>query len=377
MRFSTLIVKNLLRRGVRTALTVVGLAIGIAAVVAMLALAWGFEQSFMGIYEEKGIDLIVVRAGATQRLTSNLEASLAEKLKRMPGVKAVAASLTDVVSFEDAHLDSVIANGWEVGSLVFRGIRVLSGRTLQPGDKHAVMLGRVLAMNLNKKVGDKVKISGEEFDVVGIFESESTNPYENGSLIIPIEELQWMMGRQGQVTAFVLSAEHPEDSKAIEALRKRIEAELPKVAALSARDYVQNDVQIRLAKSMAWATSVVALILGSVGMLNTMVMAVFERTREIGVLRALGWRRRRVLSLIMGEALALGVVGAVLGSIIGFVGVKVLSAMPAARAFVASKVPLSVLAVGFALGLSLSLIGGLYPALRGASLEPTEALRHE
>jgi putative ABC transport system permease protein len=375
MRFTTLILRNLLRRGVRTGLTVLGLSVGIAAVVAMLALAWGFERSFLVIYEVKGIDLIVVRAGATERLTSNLDASLADKLKNVPGVRAVASSLTDVVSFEDAHLDSVLANGWEPGSLLFRGIHVLSGRALQPGDKHEVMLGRVLAMNLNKKVGDELKISGETFSVVGIFESDSL--FENGGLVIPLEQLQWMMGRQGQVTGFVVSAEHPDDRQAIDELRKRIEAALPKVAAVPARDFVQNDVLIRLAKSMAWATSVIALVLGSVGMLNTMIMAVFERTREIGVLRALGWRRRRVLSLILGEALAMGMVGAALGALLGFLGVRALSAMPAARGFVTSEVSPTVLAVGFALGFSLSVLGGLYPAIRGASLEPTEALRYE
>jgi putative ABC transport system permease protein len=375
MRFSTLIVKNLLRRGVRTALTVVGLSIGIAAVVAMLAIAWGFERSFLVIYQVTGIDLIVVRAGATQRLTSNLDASMGEQLKKLPGVRAIAASLVDVVSFEDAHLDSVIANGWEPESLLFTAIHLLSGRSLKPGDEHVVMLGRVLAINLGKKLGDKLNISGETFEVIGIFESPTL--FYNGALIIPLSQLQWMMGRQGQVTSFVISAEHPEDSQAVEALRKKIEAEFPKVAASSGRDYVQNDVQIRLAKSMAWATSVVALIVGSVGMLNTMVMAVFERTREIGVLRALGWRRRRVLSLIMGEAFALGIVGAVLGMFIGFLGVRALAAMPASRLFVSSEVPPSVLAAGFALGLGLSLLGGLYPAIRGASLEPTEALRYE
>jgi putative ABC transport system permease protein len=370
-----LIFRNLVRRGARTALTVLGLAIGIAAVVAMLAIAWGFERSFLVIYKVSGIDLVVVRAGATQRLTSNLDESMGEKLKKIPGVRAVAASLVDVVSFEDAHLDSVIANGWEPGSLLFTAIHVLQGRALKPGDKRAVMLGRVLAINLDKKVGDKLNISGETFDVVGIYESATL--FYNGALIIPLSQLQWMMGRQGQVTTFVISAEHPEDPKVIEALRQRIEAEFPKVAASSGRDFVQNDTQIRLAKSMAWATSVVALIVGSVGMLNTMVMAVFERTREIGVLRALGWRRRRVLSLIMGEALALGIVGAVVGLLLGYLGVRVLSAMPASRLFISSDVPLSVMAAGFGLGLGLSLLGGLYPALRGASLEPTEALRHE
>ena len=343
MRFSTLIARNLTRRRVRTALTVLGLGIGIAAVVALLGIVWGFERSFLNIYASKGIDLVVVRAGVSDRLTSNLDERLAERLRRVPGVATVAASLMDAVSFEEANLVSVLVNGWEPGSLLFRGIRLREGRALRPGDGKAAMLGRVLALNLGKGVGERVEVAGELFRVVGVYESDSL--FENGGLIVPLAELQRMMGRQGQVTGFVVAADSA-DRGAIDALARRIEVAVPGVAAVPARDYVQGDVQIRLAKAMAWATSVIALVLGSVGVLNTMVMAVYERTREIGVLRALGWRPRRVLALILGEALALGLAGAAL-------------------------------AVGFAVGVILSVLGGVYPAVRAARLEPTEALRHE
>jgi putative ABC transport system permease protein len=374
MRFSTLIARNLLRRGVRTALTVVGLGIGIAAVVALLGIAWGFERSFLTLYESKGIDLVVVRAGASTKLTSSLDESLGEKLRNVLGVRSVAGSLVDVVSFESANLVSVMVNGWDPESLLFRGVRVLKGRALTTRDQNAAMLGRVLAINLGKKAGDMVEVAGEPFRVVGIFESDSL--FENGGLIIPRAELGKMMGREGDVTGFVVSADQA-DRRSLDALKTRIENALPGVAALPARDYVQGDIQIRLAKSMAWATSAIALVLGSVGVLNTMMMAVFERTGEIGLLRALGWRRRRVLGLILGEALALGGAGSVVGSALGFAGVRVLAASPTASGFIAPDLPLAVLAVGLALGVGLSVLGGLYPALRAAALDPTEALRHD
>jgi putative ABC transport system permease protein len=140
---------------------------------------------------------------------------------------------------------------------------------------------------------------------------------------------------------------------------------------------VQGDTQIRLVKSMAWATSVIAMVLGSVGVLNTMMMTVFERTREIGILRALGWRRTRVLNLVLGEAAALGLTGSLLGTALGFAGVKALAQAPMASIFITADLPPAVLLVGVLLGLGLSLVGGLYPALRAAALEPSEALRHE
>ena len=106
--------------------------------------------------------------------------------------------------FEEQNLVSVLVDGWIPGSILFRGIKVLDGRALKPGDDKAVMLGRVLAMTLDKKAGDQLQIAGETFQVAGIFESESW--FENGSLLMPLKTLQKMMGREGQVTGFLIQA---------------------------------------------------------------------------------------------------------------------------------------------------------------------------
>ena len=375
MRFSTLIFRNLLRRRFRTALTVIGLSVGIAAVVALLGIAWGFEKSFLRVYETKGIDLVVVRAGVSNRLTSNLDEALGDRLKRVPGVKKLARSLVETVSFEQENLVGVIVNGWEANGLLLGGIAIKQGRAISKEDDRAAMLGRVLAMSLGKKVGDALDVAGERFRVVGIYEADT--PFENGAMIVPLKTLQWMMGRQGQVTAFVIAADRPNDRRAIEETRKRIEHEFTGVAVEAARDYVERDMQIRLAKTTAWATTLVAFALGSIGLLNTMVMSVFERTREIGVLRALGWKPRRVVALIMGESLALGLLGAIVGTLLGVAGVRALAGVPSASGFINTSLPLAALLSGPIMGIGLTMLGGIYPAIRAARLNPIEALRHE
>jgi putative ABC transport system permease protein len=374
MRFSTLILRNLVRRPSRSLLTSFGLAIGIAAVVVLTAVAWGFERSFLNIYESKGIDLVVVRAGVTDQLSSSLDQALAAKVRAVPGVEGVAVSLLDAVSFEEAGVVSALVSGWEPGSLLFRGLKVTNGRMIGPSDQRGTMLGRVLAATLGKSAGDSVEVAGERFRVVGVY--ESTSLFENGGLIVRLADLQEMMGREGKITAMVVTAADPEPD-AVRALARTVESSIGGVAAVPARDFVERDAILRLAKSMAWATWAVALVLGSVGMLNTMAMSVFERTREIGTLRALGWRRRRVVWLVLGEALALGLLGAVLGVALGFAGLQALTLAPTSRGFVTSELPPGTVWVGAGVALVLSLLGGLLPAVRASRLEPTEALRHE
>ena len=372
MGFFTFITRNMLGRPARTGLTVLGVGVGIAAVVMLTGISWGFERSMTAIYNARGIDLIVVRAGVSDQLSSNLDEKLGAKIKEVPRVEAVAPSLMDAVSFEEANLASVLADGWEPGGLLIRGLRVVDGRALEAGDGRSVMLGRVLAMNLGKKVGDTASIAGEAFQVVGIYESDSL--FENGGLVVPLKELQRMMGRQGMVTGFVVVAKPEADVKA---LGKAIESAIGGVAAVPARDYVKGNIQLRLARSMAGATIGVALVLGSIGLLNTMAMAVFERTGEIGLLRALGWRRRRVVMLLMGEAMALGLAGAVAGTVLAVAGMRAMMLSPTSRGFIDPKLPPAAFAIGLGMGICLAVLGGLYPAWRASRLEPTEALRHE
>lgn len=374
MRFTTLILRNLFRRRARTLLTAAGLAVAIAAVLDLVGVAWNFDRAFTSLYQGKGIDLIVARAGVTNQLSSALDQSLGDRLRRIPGVKEIAASMVDVVGFEDANIAGALINGWESGGLLFRGTHVLEGRMFDPGEKNVAMLGRVLALNLGKKVGDEVDVAGVPFRVVAIHESDSL--FESGGLIVPLASLQHLMGREGQVTGFVIQAE-PSDSKSVTELQRRIERAIPGVAATQARDQIERDMQLRLARLMAWATTALAVVLGSVGVLNTMLMTVFERTSEIGVLRALGWRRRRVMAMILGEALCLGVLGALLGMGLAIIGMRLILLAPTARGFIDPNIPAPVLGMGLLVGFALSILGGVYPAIRAAALDPSEALRHD
>jgi len=382
MWFFTFVLKNVLRRPIRSALTGAGVAVAVGAVVSLLGVAHGFEQSFVQLLEGRGVDLMVIRAGVTERLTSSISADVGKRFEQLPHVKEVAGGLMDVVSFPEKDLIGVPVFGWTADSFLFDDLKFLQGRRLEPGDRHTVVLGTVLARSLGKTAGDTVEMELQSFQVVGVF--ESFNIYENGAAVMLLGELQALMDRPNQVTGFQIVVDNvPDKGELVERLRTDI-AELRddqgrplKLEAIPTKEYVESTLQIRVAHGMAWFTSALALVIGAIGILNTMIMAVFERTQEIGILRAIGWRKRRIMAMILAESLVLCLAGAAVGTLAAIGVTAWLAGFPAVRGYMEGTISADIIAQGFAIAVLVGLVGGIYPAYRGASLLPTEAIRHE
>ena len=324
MHFLDFVLRNLFRRRVRTALTIVGVSIAISAVVALVSITSGYERSSKDVYASHGVDMVIVRAGVANNMTSTLDEKLVQKIETLPGVAKVAVELSDQVSFEKGSLKSQPVKGWPPESFAFDALTVIPpGKFLMPGGEHEVMLGKALAKELDKKLGDEVQVEEKNFKVVGIF--ESGNMVENSSAIVSLHDLQDLMERDGQVTQLNISLakDLPDRKAAMLALREQIEtlkdADGNKfgLKAQETDDFVRNNTQLRLAHAMAWVTSAIALIVGSIGMLNTMIVSVLERTQEIGILRAIGWKKRRIVRMIMIESFTLSFVGRGAGNFAG------------------------------------------------------------
>jgi putative ABC transport system permease protein len=128
----------------------------------------------------------------------------------------------------------------------------------------------------------------------------------------------------------------------------------------------------------SWAISLLAIFIGAVGVINTMVMTVYERTREIGVLKAVGWKNSRILGMILGESIVLTLIAFVVGTVIAVTGVEVLlTLVPSVGNAITPSFSIYIFLRAFGIALIVGVIGGLYPAYRASRLSPTEALRYE
>jgi len=345
-------------------------------VVALVGISYGFERTFLDLYRGSEIGLIVVRAGSKQRMNSTLDERLWDQMRALPGVRDVFPGLVDTVSFNELGLYGVLVQGWMPETMAFDHLRLIAGRVLRRDDGRAVMLGTILAKNLGKGVGDSLSLyEGEDFRVVGVY--RSSNVFEEGAMVISLAQLQRVMQREGQVTGFSIILDRSADQATLERLRRQVEALAPALHAMTTDEHVNSLTEIQLAKAMSWLTSTVALVLGTFGVMNTMVMAVHERTKEIGILRAIGWGRWRVARLILLESVILSLVGAILGGVGAGLVVRLLTFVPTVNGLIDGRLPPIVLAYGLAVALLVGLIGGLLPAYRASRMLPTAALGYE
>jgi putative ABC transport system permease protein len=358
---------------VRSLLTVIGIAIGVGAVVALASIAWGFQKSWEQAYTLRGTDLIVTKISSRSPLPEPFSDQIRADVLAMAHVQEAAGLLSDMVSIEDSP--TVMIFGWETKSFVWDHLKLTAGRWPAGDDDKVVVLGAVAADVLKKTIGSTMQIETTEFTVCGIFESSAL--VENAAVILPLHQLQAATERQGRINFLNLKLKPGTKPEEVDLLRATIRERFPSYKAFAAGEVAQSNTAIQMAKAMSWGTSIIALVVGAVGVTNTVLMSVFERTHEIGILLAIGWRRVRILRMILLESTLLSLVGGIVGIGFGFATVKILQNTPVMRGKIEGYMSAELLGVAILIALALGILGGLYPAYRGSRLHPREALSYE
>jgi putative ABC transport system permease protein len=385
MYFTTFLLKNLLRRKVRSLLTAAGVAVAVGTTVALLGISKGFENSTLQSFEMRGVDIVVIEKDVLDQLNSNIDQKFVQRVQQMPEVAKVGPALVNLEAIDiKGNMSPVFVEGWEPGGYLFEHLEIKSGRRLVQDDARVCLLGEAMAQKTEKKPGDTIEITGEPFEVVGVF--ESGNFHENNAILVPLAAYQEVQVRPGSITGFSVVVNKPPGTDIERVINtvidkiNNLKGEDGRSARLSARtfaDYAAQAMHLKMAEAMALMTSTIAVIVGTIGMLNTMIMSVMERVREIATLRAIGWRKSRVMRMIVGESLMLSLVGAVLGVAAAFLITQCLTLLPQVSGLVQPEIAASVIFIGFLMALLVGLVGGTYPAWRATRMQPSEGLRHE
>ncbi|MEK6574955.1 MAG: ABC transporter permease, partial [Chloroflexota bacterium] len=359
-----MILKNLWRRKTRTLLTVLGIAIGVAGVVALGAFGEGLASGMENMFSTTDADLTVGQREAVMLMLSGVDERLGDEIDELPGVEEVAGTVIGVVQMPESPY--FIVAGEDPGGFMMQHYKLIAGSPIT--GRKQILLGKIAAENFNKQVGESFRLNQVTYRVVGIYETGVG--LEDGGAVMALDDAQSAFDKRYQVNYFNLKVKDPRE---IDAIKQQIEEGWPDLAAIRSGEATQEMEIYNLYRSFGLFLGIFAVIVGGLGMMNTTLMSVLERTREIGVLRAVGWRRRRIITMILGESLVLGLLGGVAGIGIGIGLTELARLSPSVRSMLSGAYTPSIFIQALVIAVTLGAVGGLYPAWRASQLTPADA----
>ncbi len=383
------LLRELSRRKLRTTLTISGITIGIWALVVFSSMA-NQINGLVGMGTEFYADKITVTDGVAFG-TSPMRLTDADSIAAVDGVAAVDPRVEvfweadPAVGFSVPDLINGLIPGADAGHETFE-LEVASGRMLTAADAgDVVVLGSDLARKHKVVAGDSLDIRGRPFEVVGTLQQTLTAPDTTG--YIPLATAQGLyLSDLPPLVAESLNADelvnqvvaYPAEGAEIEAVAAAIEAAVENAATMTGAEFEETvGATTVIFNAIIIGVAAISLIVGGLSVINTMAMSVAERTREIGIKRAIGGSRRRVVRELVAEAGVIGLIGGLVGLALGAIVVVVVN--EATRADGTVLFDLTPQTAAFAVGFStiLGMLAGIIPAWTAARLDPVSALRYE
>ena len=369
MSFLKFILKNPFRRKNSAVLAIVGICIGIVVIVSLGGITEGLINTFEDTVHAGGADFTISgkETGDSAYGTNTIDASWTEKIANVSGVDEAYPIYVVLTSVGGTYRNILI--GINPNGTALADISMKDGRIMEDGENE-VILGKIYADDNNYSVGDSIKVDGEDFTVVGIYETGDQNMA--GGVFTSISKVAELMDDEDSISNIYVKVNKGEDPQAV---ADRIDDMYGDniTTVTSVMEMSQMARMLDMLQASTWAISLLAIVVGGLGIINTMLMSVFERTREIGVLKAVGWSNFKILTMIVGESLVITIVSAVIGSVIGVLACTLLGPQIGFEPLFTPKIFIQ----AFVIAIIVGIVGGIYPALKAVRLPPTEALRYE
>lgn len=383
MRLEHIVLHNLRRRKGRAIFLVVGLLIGVATVVTLLSLTDAMAQRAQHELENFGANIIIaprtdqlslnyggVQLGGVNLIASEIEQSSLQKIDTIRNRRNVATIAPKALGAVEVAGQRVMMMGVDpVAELKVKRWWSIAGRQVEQGRE--LLVGDAVVQEFGIEMGDQLKVNGEDFTVVGLL--ARTGSQDDQLLIAPLAVAQETLGKEGQVSMVEVAAlchDCPVDDMVMQ-----LQEVLPETDVQAVQQVVKTRMhalgQFRL---FAWGVAVTVVVIGALLVFVTMMGAISERTREIGIFRAIGYRRRHVLHLVLMEAAVVSAVAGVLGYLAGVLAtITTLPLLDGGQAVWQWNPSLAVASLFAAI--VVGLLASLQPALRASRLEPSDALR--
>ena len=382
----------------RSSLTMLGIVIGVSAVVLLVALGEGFQTGMKTTFENMGASALYISSStdgavkAVRELTLDDAEALADQ-SVAPSIAVVSPTLSKNVSASygnnsvTAQCTGVMPEITEIRNYTLEGGRFISDQDIK-ARQNLVVLGYQTALDLfgsESPLGKSLRVEGSKFQVIGTI--EKMGGFAGDSYILmPLTTMQSKMVGGNNVHQIAVNAVSPDkvDSAIAEMtsiLRARHYISSGAADDFAIRDMreILNSMQQTMAGFSLFLGSVgaISLIVGGIGIMNIMLVSVTERTREIGIRKAIGAKRRDILLQFLIEAAAVSLTGGLIGLLLAMGGASVMGNISLGNISAQAEISPTIVIIALSVSIGIGLISGTYPAFRAARMDPIESLRHE